>query len=353
MTTIITPEIEPESGGVADYTIRVVEEWGQQVRVLSSRMVTSFPSLMTVEPLPTTDSEISSLLERSDRVLLQYSGYGFSQTGFPRALLTALRHWKEKQGRRLVLVLHEIWSAHPFWRPAHWRQRRHRRALGSLIRAADSVVTTTEDQARLLRQASGREDIEVLPVTSSIRRCPEPAKREEGLAVIFGRLPSRIETLRVLQREIRTLAQAAILQRIVTLGSGAEETALARERELLNSCALTGGFLQLGRVPADEASRVLSTATYALFAQPILSLTKSCTFMAYAQHSLRVIVRPDVMQQSAPSSFLIAPSELLEGLPAAQQEQRAGDLRRWQERTSSWSRIAQRLQTGLEGGSPT
>ncbi|MDQ6861079.1 MAG: hypothetical protein M3032_07985, partial [Verrucomicrobiota bacterium] len=66
---IVSPELAPGSGGLADYTLRLVEEWRDRLPV--------HVVVPGRDPLPTGTA----------RVLLQYSGYGFSRFGYPRALL--------------------------------------------------------------------------------------------------------------------------------------------------------------------------------------------------------------------------------------------------------------------------
>ena len=76
---VITPEIEPGSGGLADYTLRVVREWGDRAPV------------RFVLPRDTDANALRAQLPaRGGKVLVQYSAYGFDHFGYPRRLLHTL-----------------------------------------------------------------------------------------------------------------------------------------------------------------------------------------------------------------------------------------------------------------------
>src|SRR5260221_14426423 len=68
---IITPELPPAVGGVADYTQRLVEAWPAKGH------------LQVLVP----KNAIEELLPGAGRLLVQYSAYGFDHHGYPGKLI--------------------------------------------------------------------------------------------------------------------------------------------------------------------------------------------------------------------------------------------------------------------------
>ena len=70
--------------------------------------------------------------------------------------------------------------------------------------------------------------------------------------------------------------------------------------------------------------------------------------MAYAAHGLNILSECASKTGDEPLCWLIGPAELLEGLSESELRDRAACLRDWQQRTSSWDRIAARLGEALQ-----
>jgi hypothetical protein len=121
---IITPELAPGAGGVADYTLRLVEEWGDRV---APRFVL---------PNDIERNLRDKLPSSGGKILLQYSAYGFNRLGYPRRLLRTLTDWKKTTGGLLVVMFHEIWAFWPLLNKNRFVQRMHRADIGRLLREA-------------------------------------------------------------------------------------------------------------------------------------------------------------------------------------------------------------------------
>ncbi|MDQ6623163.1 MAG: glycosyltransferase, partial [Verrucomicrobiota bacterium] len=145
---MITPEVEAGAGGVADYTLRLVTEWGDAIRV---RYLT-----------PRDGDILAKLPAAGGKVLLQYSAYGFQRRGFPRRLLRGLREWKTRTGGLLVIMFHEIWSFRSAFSVDYFVQHFHRAEIGQLLRVADAVFTSTPDQVEHLRRLAPESNIQLL-----------------------------------------------------------------------------------------------------------------------------------------------------------------------------------------------
>ena len=349
---IITPEITPGAGGVADHTLMLLGSWAKlaNVTVLVPKAGFVPSELGEVNSLAATSGQIVTQLPQTNgTVFVQYSAYGFDRFGYPRDLIDALISWKKKNGNaRLVILFHEIWA---FWRVTNWNffvQHRHRAALRRLLAVCNEVFTTTESQAEHLRSLSDAAPVHVLPVGSNIQPVGRNDElRQDGVAVLFGTQITRVRALENMGRDLAGLAAAGRIRKIISVGREAESAAREQERRLLERLNLLDGFVQQGPLSPQDVSRLLSTASFGIFGQSELSCTKSGSFMAYAAHQLNVIAHFSDGSKSPPICWLTAPAELF-GIDRSELDRRAECLRLWQEQNCSWSVIAHRLGRALE-----
>ncbi len=344
---IIAPEIAPGSGGVADYTLRILREWGDRIQ---TRILLPAPNADS--GAETVERSRAALLEKlpasGGKVLLQYSAYGFDRFGYPRWLLRALADWKSAGGGRLVLMLHEIWTFWPALNRNYLVQQLHRRDLRSLLSLADATFTSTASQAEHLRELATARRVEVLPVGSNIRLLgPMSPLRERGRAVIFGLQSARLRVLRELSENLAALARAGRLTKIATVGGGNSVAGDRTEEQLLGTLPLRNGFQPRGPLLEAEVSAELARAEFGLSVQDELSLTKSGSFMACAAHGLNIISPIGDPQRPAPLCWLTTPEECLRGLSEEELQTRARHLQAWQEEAASWPVIANRFAEAL------
>ena len=350
---IVSPELS--SGGIGDYTRRLLEHLppipALRLIVPKTRNHPT-PSLgrYPVEEVGArADALRNKLPARGGKVLVQYSGYGFHQFGYPRWLINALLDWKKESQGFLAIMFHEIWTFWPGWNKNYLIQQLHRREIGKLVRGSDKVLTSTSRQAEDLTALSPRSEIRVVPVGSNIHRASNAdGARQSGVAVLFGLQFSRIRALRKMEAELKSLSDTNKIKQIVAIGAGGSPQGDREERARLVTLGLSEGFDRRGPVPENVISELLSTAAFALWAQGELSVTKSGTFMAFAAHSLNIISCYAVAAKPEPLSLLISPSELLKGITKAELQSRAARLREWQERTSAWPHIASEIARALE-----
>jgi hypothetical protein len=346
-TVIILPEL---TGGVGDYTHRLLENLPRlaNLRLIIPKTGNRPPNSFERYPVEETDSTAQDLRARlpaaGGKVLLQYSAYGFDRFGYPRWLIKALRDWKRESRGALAIMFHEIWAFWPVWNKNYFLQRLHRQDLGKLLRVAEAVFTNTSSQAEHLTALSPACAVEVLPVGSNIRRVRAlEAEREPGLAVLFGLQRSRIRALQKMHAELKSLAAAGQIRKIVTAGSGRTPDGDEKELALLLGLELIDGFDQRGPLPEEKISELLSAALFAISGQDELSITKSGTFMAAAAHGLNILSCHADASKPEPLSLLTSPDELTRGIAESELESRGEKLRQWQERTSAWPRIAQQV----------
>jgi hypothetical protein len=351
---IISPELPPTIGGLADYTAHFVRHWARvnNLRFIvpeKSNAVASLDGYPILAIENSTAALLESLPREAGKVLVQYSAYGFHPYGYPRWLIKALLDWKNKTGSRLALMFHEIWTFWPWWNKNFLVQNFHRRAIGRLASTADAVLTTTTSQAKYLADVTHRNDIIVLPVGANI--LPDKEKTEpriRGTAALFGMQAARCKALRLMRSGLAELARAGRLTAISTFGAGRTERGDNEEKQVLLELGLTSGFKQLGAIPARDASHVLATAEFGIAAQDKLSYEKSTTFMSYAAHGLKILSCFADATAPVPMSLLSSPEEVARGLPEDELERRATRLHDWYHHTASWPRIAAEFARALD-----
>ena len=347
---IICPELARGSGGLADYNLRVIEQWrgAFPVRVImpeNGHAVPATDSKLRVELVERDGAAIRAALPSSGgRVLVQYSAYGYDRFGYPRWLLRALSDWKEQTGGVLVLMLHEIWTFWPVLNKNYVVQQLHRRDIRAILGKADAVFTSTSSQAEHLRNLEPGCSVEVLPVGSNIQPLQTATStRRPEIAVLFGLAGTRARTLHAMRADLQTLAARGRIRKIITAGAGDGEP----EQALLADLDLSAGFEQLGAVSESEISATLLSAAFGISDQDELSVTKSGTFMAYASHGLNILSSHAGRSKPEPLCWVTAPGELLDGIDPAELERRAAHLRDWQKRAASWAHIADQFARAL------
>lgn len=350
---IISPELSPGVGGLADYTLRVVDEWPASWKIsfiLPEPAALSERCERSVELVHRNAAALLKKLPmRGGKVLVQYSAYGFDQFGYPRWLLNALAEWKARSGGTLVIMLHEIWTFWPVRNKNFLVQQLHRRDLGKLLAKADAIFTSTPSQAEHLRTLSPERLVQVLPVGSNISVVKsQRGSRDPTLAVLFGLQPARIRTLREMHSAAKALFDAGRLKKLITVGGGNSAERDEEERLLLSELAPNECCEERGALPEAAISNLLSQASFALSSQDELSLTKSGTFMAYAAHGLNVISPSADAAKAEPLCWLASAAELLHDIPGDELRDRAGKLRDWQGRTASWPHIAEQFARALQ-----
>lgn len=350
-TVIVTPEL---SGGVGDYTRRLIEHLppSTQLRLLipksRSRPTRSLDPYI-VEETPNTAQDLCDRLPRSDGcVLVQYSAYGFDRFGYPRWLIQGLLDWKRHSAGRLVVMFHEIWARWPIWNKNRVVQYLHRRDIGRLLQATDLAFTATSSQAAYLAVLTPRCPVEVLPVGSNIRLVHATARqREAGRAILFGMQQARVRALRTMAVELKSLAAAGRIKRVVTVGSGQTQEGDAEEEDRLHGLGLADGFARLGALPEKEVSELLLTCEFAVSVQDELSITKSGTFMAFATHGAHILSCHADATKPEPVCLITSARELMEGVTDKELQSRTERLRQWHDRTSAWPVIAAQVVRAL------
>lgn len=229
---VTTPGPAGQGDGIADYAARLAEALDATV-------------LMPGTPAPPVDAIAG--------VLHQYS---------PHASPASLRQWVAtvaRQGRPVVLTIHEFWPPPDGSLKRAVRRFQLRRRVTRLGHAADAVVVTQEIAAReLLQTGVVPAAPSVIAVGSNITCSSGPRQRDGGI-VIFGQPASyEPEFLAAVDRWRRTITPVPSL----TWVSRSYAELLEAWRDMVGG-DLSGVSLR-GALPEAEVSDVLAQATMAV-----------------------------------------------------------------------------------------
>lgn len=287
---VLSPELPPALGGVADYAGRLAEYWpGPAPRlwwVAAGAAATA--ELWPDRKVRLWGAEPSGLGE-VECLLVNYTQYGYEGTGIPWRLVLGLRRWRRGgAGRRLGVFFHETWLRGALWKRRGLAAPWARLCARALVREADAVATNCDRHAR---QLCDRSAMPVLPVPSNIpvlaRR--EAAPRATRLRVgVFGLPETRLRALRAHGAFVAWLAREGHLEELVLLGGGAEEDRFARAaRTLAQAAAGPRVRRSAARSPA-EISAELARADLGLSGYAADEVGKSGTLAALFTHGCAV-----------------------------------------------------------------
>ncbi len=175
---ILSPLLPPMRGGLADHTLLLAKHLSasRPVAVLSSRDVYTnapFPVRATVHDWEdSAELELELAATPSDALLVwQYVPHMYGRGGVNRKLPVLWRKLK-REGRKQVMIAHEI--AAPWGRMPNqwWYAWNHRRQWKSILSVADLVPISTEawTQEWQAREPSAARKLLTLPSPSSIER---------------------------------------------------------------------------------------------------------------------------------------------------------------------------------------
>jgi hypothetical protein len=181
-------------------------------------------------------------LDPDATVVLHYVGYGYADDGAPHWLTAQLRAWKAaRPGAKLITMFHETWSSGKFWQRAFWQMPQQQRCVRELVHLTDIVVTSTEANARSLRQLfdcqkesgapSADKPITIIPIGPSFEIAHVAAKNFRHIN-IFGKEHSRLRAIQQHEKLIRALSREHLIDRFVCAGSSSTPGSDAGEKLL-------------------------------------------------------------------------------------------------------------------------
>ncbi len=297
---MVTPELPPRAGGVADYAEQLAAHWPEEklsewwVAAGAAEAAQAHP-VWAVKTVPVDAS--GKRWPETGTLFVHYTQYGYAGDGIPWRLVLGLCRWRRKaessygrEARRLVVFFHETWLEGPPWRRrgivapfARWCAR-------ALAGAADVVVTNCGRHAAQLGDVC---DVTVLPVPANIS--PEAAgnhgpgpKRSKLRLVIFGLPETRLRTLKAHRFFISWLRNRGGLGELVLLGAGDETDRFAVKGARLADELAGAGVRRVGATDAAGVSVELVRADLGLSAYAADETGKSGTLAALFAHACAV-----------------------------------------------------------------
>lgn len=353
--TIVLPQFPPTICGVGDYTFNLVTAWSNisEFNYLVVRGVdeskAQYPQLAVHQLECNKELFVSQLKKLApQQLLIQYSGYGFHSLGCPVWLSKALTQWRKERDGKLIIVFHELWNKSPWWNK-HFllQQGLHRWSIKRLASIADGMFTTTSDYVEWLKSFSPKASVKLLPVGSNIvpNQQRSHCARQSGIFVLFGMQGNRVNTLQLVQSEIKSLYNSRRLKKLLLIGGGNSEELEIVEKKLLEQTLPRDSYCCIGIASSQVISTILSQAEFGISTQSWQSFTKSGTFMAYAAHGLNILSPYAAKQSQKPFCWLTHPSELEQPSDFLNNalKERSRNLQLWYNETCNWSVIAQEI----------
>lgn len=292
----IVPRLPPSVDGVGDYAVKIAELTHEKFNIntvllaaspLSNQqpIVNGFQALR-LESFSEKDFIlcIESLTDSSKEetlLLMNYANYGYGRIGCPYWLLRGLKRWKSLHpNSKLVIMFHEVCNTVKVkpWKHSFWTPPIQKNIASQLAKIADKCITSNSKYASLLAGLSGRDDIEILPVFSSIAEpihTPSFNDRKKAL-VIFGQQRRR-ESYRLSWPHIRKACELFDIQEILDIGP---------QLDIEIPSHVDIPVRQMGPLSKENLSNILLESKIGFLNYLDEPVTKSSVFASYCSHGM-------------------------------------------------------------------
>lgn len=282
----VVPLLPPVVDGLGDYALLL--DGALAAHGVTSRYLVTSPRWTRADSSPVAEvlsapsaAALVQALSDHQQVLLHFVNYAYEPTrGCPQWMLDGLSRWRSNgQGRRLVVMFHELYAMGWPWRKAFWYSAPQRALSAALARLADACWTSNRRYAGWLEQVLGR-PVPTFPVLSNLGEpaaLPEWPTREPAL-VVFGRAVNRERAYRALLNDLIAIARTHGLTRLHDVGAP-----LGRPLAFPGMTVVEHGLL-----PADQLSSLLQRCRIGVIHNEGSPLAKSGVVAAYAAHGVAV-----------------------------------------------------------------
>lgn len=278
----IVPAVPPAIDGVGDYAFAVSQKMEAMAAVRSELFC---PDMRTCGY---DDARLMGEFLRRARgrrtLVLQYSGYGYSDCGAPLWLAEGISRWKQDSSgqRRLVTVFHELYASGRIWSRSFWFSPRQRRVARRLAQLSDAILTSSQLHADVLRGWNSGIQIAILPIPSNVGEVDQLTEgRREPIIAVFGQRGNKTRLFLENRRNWDTVRSRLPETVIHDLGPGTG----------LDIKKLTGlPAREHGTVAKTEVSERLSSALHGALDYGQMTLEKSGVFAALCSHGVVPIV---------------------------------------------------------------
>lgn len=219
---------------------------------------------------------LATLPEQNTGILLQYSGYGYSNTNTPWWLLRALKAIKRpRPDLPLMIMFHELAARGSPLNKSFWLYPVQFYLLREIAKLAQGVVTNRESYARTLAPWINHPPA-VLPVFSNLGEssCPLPFGERENQMIVFGwEMTGSVRESFV--SSIRAAVRLTGVKRLVFIRHPIDHP-LLEGLEIVSHPTL----------PAEEISAILQRTRFGFLPYNPRFLGKSGIAAAYAAHGV-------------------------------------------------------------------
>ena len=289
----IVPRLPPAIDGVGDYALNLARQLRQDFNI-QTHFVVGNPTWQGASEIDgfkvsqISDSSANNLVEllngdRASPVLLHYVGYGYAQRGCPVWLINALEQWKSQNSEaHLITMFHEIYaSSNRPWTSSFWLSSLQKNLAARLAGVSDRCITSGQLYVEIITQISKGKHSQVpfLPVFSNVGEPDQvsPLSERQKQLVIFGGVANRIRVYQESQADLDQVCQTLGIQEILDLGTPTGQTS-----QSIGSVPI----LELGQLPAEKISEIMSNAIAGFINYNPDFLSKSGVFAAYCAHGL-------------------------------------------------------------------
>jgi hypothetical protein len=299
----IAPELPPTIGGVADYTailsqqlVEVSDGSIDPVLIHAGRRpaedvnldfpVEDLSGQCSASALEQTIERLASEANGPAVVLLEYSGYGYSDRGVPFWLVRGL----QQSGPRrvpLITMFHELYATGPVWSSAFWLSPLQRFIATKLAGLSDAILTNRVESQRWLRQHTDPQvPIRLRPVFSNVGEPESVASTQDRLPriVVFGNSSSKTAVYNNYGRVLEKVVSSMHIDRVIDIGPSCPPHILT---------ALDLPLERKGFLPAKDLSDILRRTSLGILCYPLSYLAKSGVWAAYAAHGVPTAVAAD------------------------------------------------------------
>ena len=287
ITTIVT-RLTPAIDGVGDYGLNLALELRDRHN-LNTKFIVGDPMWegeaitygFQVQKIQERNSQIlEQILESSEIILLHYVGYGYARRGCPTWLVEGLEAWSKKSSNPyLVTMFHELYATGAIWTSAFWTSPLQQNLFKRVARLSDRCLTSREDYAKKISQASNHTQVDQLPVFSNVGELehPLPLGQRQRRLVVFGGAGWRCHAYRRSLVALEQICRDLEITEIIDIGSP-----IGFDIPLVNQIRVTVAGIRT----TEEVSKFLAEAIAGFLDYPTDFLGKSTIFAAYCAHGV-------------------------------------------------------------------
>ncbi|MEP6821106.1 MAG: hypothetical protein ABI946_02025 [Chthoniobacterales bacterium] len=350
---IITTRLPPATCGIGTYSSLLQKHWPDSDRTAVFMVVEATTGELTASERKIEfggdGSRLAHALESlgGTDVILHYAGRAYQRYGLPIWLPSVLRGWKKRfPSARLMVIFHEVpGGGLPITSPHFWLGKVEERLVRKLTQIGDVLVTNTAWHRERLRNLSGREDVQVVPVGANI------AAREESKVsrcrtefALFGLPYGRLQVCRQFESRLKEWHAQGLLTTLHVIGPSDEKFSPMAE-EILTRCLPPAAIMRYGGLPSDEVATLLRRAQFALTNVTVATWSKSTAFMACAAYGCAVVMKEE-HEPPVPLTYAI-PAADLSAISEMDLASKSARLQEWYRAHAAWPVIAARISACL------